>query len=201
MPSRAKPSTRARCASSTKPAEVMPETRRSRSSKLASARTTFVVLAAAAAAFGSKTQLIWGSALTALSCVLFALVNDDRWVASGAGAIFGLALGLVYSSMVNLIVQSVPAHQTGVASGMNTNIRTIGASIGTAVVSSIVTAHVQPSGYPAESGYTTSFVLLAIISLAATAAAFLVPAARREPAVRPSRRSGETLEELSPVEV
>jgi MFS family permease len=146
---------------------------------------------------GSKTQLIAGSALTALSCVLFALVNDNQWVVAGAGAIFGLALGLVYASMVNLIVQSVPAHQTGVASGMNANIRTIGASIGTAVVASIVTAHVQPSGYPAESGYTTSFVLLAIISLAATAVAFLVPAARRGPVVRPV----ETLEELSPVEV
>jgi EmrB/QacA subfamily drug resistance transporter len=140
---------------------------------------------------GSKTQLIAGSALTALSCALFALVNDNRWIVAGTGAIFGLALGLVYASMVNLIVQSVPAHQTGVASGMNANIRTIGASIGTAVVASIVTAHVQPSGYPAESGYTTSFVLLAVIGLAATAVAFLVPAARREPVIHPV----ETLEQ------
>jgi MFS family permease len=140
---------------------------------------------------GSKTQLITGSALTALSCALFALVNDNRWIVAGTGAIFGLALGLVYASMVNLIVQSVPAHQTGVASGMNANIRTIGASIGTAVVSSIVTANVQPSGYPAESGYTTSFVLLAVIGLAATAVAFLVPTVRREPVIHPA----ETLDQ------
>lgn len=98
--------------------------------------------------------------------------------------------------MVNLIVQSVPASQTGVASGMNTNIRTVGASIGTALFGAIVSAHGQPGGLPAESGYTIGFALLTVIAVAATAVAFLVPATRRTtvtpiPAV---------LEELSPVE-
>jgi MFS family permease len=146
---------------------------------------------------GSKTQLVWGSALSALACALFALRDDNTWYVAATGAIFGLALGLVYASMVNLIVQSVPAHQTGVASGMNANIRTIGASIGTAVVSSIVTAHVQPSGYPAESGYTTAFVLLAVVSLAATGVALLVPTARPAAPERPVTRETE----LTPVEV
>jgi hypothetical protein len=91
----------------------------------------------------------------------------------------------------------VPAAQTGVASGMNTNIRTIGASIGTALFSAIVTAHTQPSGLPAESGYTLGFALLAVIGVAATAVAFLVPSARR---VTPEPVLPATLEELSPVE-
>jgi MFS family permease len=102
-----------------------------------------------------------------------------------AAGVFGVGLGLVYSSMVNLIVQSVPRHQTGVASGMNTNIRTIGASIGTAVVSSIVTAHVAPGGLPAEAGFTESFLVLAVVAAAAFAVALLVPTARR-PAPAPA---------------
>jgi hypothetical protein len=77
---------------------------------------------------------------------------------------------------------------------MNANIRTIGASIGTAVVSSIVTAHIGPAGYPAESGYTTSFLLLAVVGLAATALAVLVPAAR-------AARRTMVAPELTPVEV
>ena len=34
--------------------------------------------------------------------------------------------------MANLIIEAVPAEQTGVATGMNTNIRNIGAALGAA---------------------------------------------------------------------
>jgi hypothetical protein len=82
---------------------------------------------------------------------------------------------------------------------MNTNIRTIGASIGTAVVSSIVTSHPGPHGLPAESGYTTSFTILAITGVAALAVALLVPATRR-PAPSLADEPVEAVPELTPVE-
>jgi predicted MFS family arabinose efflux permease len=153
-----------------------------------------------AARVPSKAQLILGSALSAIACALFALRHDEPWQVAAAGAIFGLGLGLVFASMINLIVQSVPPSQTGVASGMNANIRTIGASIGTAAVSSIITAHIQPTGFPAESGYTTSFLLLAVIGVAATALAVLVPATRRRHQAEPEL-SAETAPDVTPVEV
>jgi EmrB/QacA subfamily drug resistance transporter len=148
--------------------------------------------------FPAKTQLLGGAVLGALSCLALALAHHDKLAVAAAAGVFGIGLGLVYSAMVNLIVQSVPRHQTGAASGMNTNIRTIGASIGTAVVSSIVAAHPTAQGYPAESGFTESFLLLAAIAAAAVAVAFLVPAASRaeEPAPEPT-----VLPELAPVEV
>jgi EmrB/QacA subfamily drug resistance transporter len=148
----------------------------------------------------SKTQLIWGSVLSAAPCALFALWHDEPWQIAVAGAIFGLGLGLVFASLINLVVQSVPPSQTGVASGMNANIRTIGASIGTAVVGSIVTSHVQPGGLPAEAGYTMAFLLLAAVGVAAFAVALTVPAARRDPAPAPARTAEPALE-LTPVEV
>jgi EmrB/QacA subfamily drug resistance transporter len=123
----------------------------------------------------NKAQLLWGSAMGTLACLTLALAHDQKWTVSLAGAVFGIGLGLIYSSMVNLIVQSVPRHQTGTASGMNTNIRTIGASIGTALVSAIVTGHPGANGLPAEKGYTWSFLLLAGASAAAFAVALLVP--------------------------
>jgi len=43
------------------------------------------------------------------------------------------------------VVAAVPPGQTGVATGMNANIRTIGGSIGAAVMASIVTAKLEPS--------------------------------------------------------
>jgi sugar phosphate permease len=99
-----------------------------------------------------------------------------NWLAAALLSGWLVAL-LLLSKAINLIVQSVPRHQTGVASGMNTNVRTIGASIGTAAVSSIVTSHVTPGGLPAEAGFTESFLVLAAIAAAAFVVAMLVPAA------------------------
>jgi EmrB/QacA subfamily drug resistance transporter len=130
----------------------------------------------------AKAQLVWGSACSTLACAAFAAYHDQPWQLAVASGVFGLGLGLAYASMTSLIVQSVPASQTGAASGMNANIRTIGGSIGTAVVSSIVTGHVQPGGLPYESGFTHSFVVLALTSAAAVVLALLVPAARRSSA-------------------
>jgi EmrB/QacA subfamily drug resistance transporter len=149
---------------------------------------------------GSKAQLLAGAALSTLATVSFALQHGERWSVAAAGGVFGIGLGLVYSSMINLIVQSVPMHQTGTASGMNTNIRTIGASIGTAAVSSIVISHPGPRGLPAESGYTTSFLVLSVVGLAALAVGLLVPGTRRA-APSFADEPVEVIPELTPVEV
>ncbi|MFG1605341.1 MFS transporter [Actinoplanes sp. NPDC049265] len=146
---------------------------------------------------GSKAQLLWGAGLSALATLSLALRHGERWEVAVAGGLFGIGLGLVYSSLVNLIVLSVPRHQTGVASGMNTNIRTIGASLGTAIVSSIITSHPGAQGLPAESGYTTSFLVLSVVAAAAFLVALLVPVARRATEPQPERPA----EVLTPVEV
>jgi hypothetical protein len=62
---------------------------------------------------------------------------------------------------------------------MNANIRTIGGSIGAAVMASIVTAKLEPSGLPVESGYTTGFGIMAGVLVAAALAGLLIPSARR----------------------
>jgi hypothetical protein len=70
---------------------------------------------------------------------------------------------------------------------MNANIRTIGGSIGSAVMASIVTSQIQSSGLPAESGYTIGFAVMAGGLVLAAVAGLLIPTARRvgsTPAVR-----------------
>jgi EmrB/QacA subfamily drug resistance transporter len=146
--------------------------------------------------FDVKSQLVLGSAFSFISCAAFAAFHDQPWQVAAAGGVFGIGIGLAYASMTNLIVQNVPKHQTGAASGMNANIRTIGGSIGTAVVSSIITGHVQAGGLPYESGFTNAFIVLAAIAAAAVVLALLVPAARRRAAslepVVPTLQSAET---------
>jgi hypothetical protein len=62
---------------------------------------------------------------------------------------------------------------------MNANIRTIGGSIGAAVTSMVILAGTPSGGIPKESGYTHGFLLLLIASVLATAAAVIIPTARR----------------------
>jgi len=129
--------------------------------------------------FSVKAQVVWGSALSLVASVAFAEFHDRPWQVAISTAVFGLGLGLAYASMTSLIVQNVPREQTGAATGMNANIRTIGGSIGTALASSIITGHVQTNGLPAESGFTDTFLLLAAFSAAAVLLALAIPRARR----------------------
>ncbi|MFJ5259997.1 MFS transporter [Streptomyces sp. NPDC088387] len=127
---------------------------------------------------GAKALLITGASLGAVACGFLALWHNAQWQVAFVAGVFGLGIGLAFAAMANLIVGSVPPAQTGAATGMNANIRTIGGSIGAAVTSVLVTGHVQPSGLPYDSGYTHGFTLLAVLLLAAALAAFLVPATR-----------------------
>jgi hypothetical protein len=81
--------------------------------------------------------------------------------------------------MSALIVAGVSPQQTGIASGMNANIRTIGGSIGAAVMSSIVTATAHHGHLPTVAGYNHGFAFLAVGAVLAAGAGLLVPTARR----------------------
>ena len=50
--------------------------------------------------------------------------------------------------MSNLVIEAVPASQTGVATGMNTNIRNIGAALGSAVATSLIVCGVAGPRLP-----------------------------------------------------
>ncbi|MFD9123400.1 MFS transporter [Kitasatospora sp. NPDC059571] len=128
--------------------------------------------------FPAKAQLVTGAVLGAVACALLAARHDAPADVALAAGVFGLGIGLAFASMSNLIVHSVPAAQTGAATGMNANIRTIGGSMGAALMTGLVTGHLQSSGRPYESGYTHGFTLLAVFCLAAALAALLVPTRR-----------------------
>jgi hypothetical protein len=62
---------------------------------------------------------------------------------------------------------------------MNANIRTIGGSIGAAVMASVITAHVGANHLLAGTGYTDGFLFLLIGVVVATIASLAIPAAPR----------------------
>ncbi len=128
--------------------------------------------------YGSKAMLVLGAALTAGGTLALTLARSELWMVVAETTVLGFAFGLAFAAMSNLVVDAVPQSQTGVASGMNTNIRTVGGAIGSAVVASVVTAQLQPSGFPVEAGYTHGFLLLTLTGAAAALVAVLVPVVR-----------------------
>lgn len=128
-----------------------------------------------AARYGSKAVLVVGATLTALGTLGLAVAHDQVWLVLVETTVLGLAFGLAFAAMSNLIVDAVPQTQTGVASGMNANIRTVGGALGSAVLASVVTANARPDGLPVESGYTNGFLVLVVTSALAALVAVFVP--------------------------
>lgn len=58
---------------------------------------------------------------------------------------------------------------------MNTNIRNVGGAIGAALMTSVVTADLAPTGLPRESGYTHGFAMLGGAIVIALFAVLLMP--------------------------
>jgi EmrB/QacA subfamily drug resistance transporter len=127
---------------------------------------------------GGKVLVIAGCLGGAVAMAILAFAHSHEWQIYLSTALMGIGFGLAFSAMSALVVATVPATQTGVASGMNANIRTIGGSIGSAAMASIVTSHLAASGLPKEVGYTTGFAALAGCLVLAALAGLLIPALR-----------------------
>jgi EmrB/QacA subfamily drug resistance transporter len=133
---------------------------------------------------GGKTLVVAGCLIGCVAMAILAFAHEHPWEIYVSNAIMGVGFGLAFSAMSALVVAAVPVEQTGVASGMNANIRTIGGSVGAAVMASIVTSRLLPSGLPEEAGYTIGFAVMAGALVLATLAGLLIPSERLRPAER-----------------
>jgi EmrB/QacA subfamily drug resistance transporter len=126
--------------------------------------------------FGSKFALISGSGVTATSFLFFAALHAHPFEMLISALLLGVGIGLAFSALGNLVVQAVPATQTGAASGMNTVMRTLGGALGGQIAATFIvnnTVH----GVPRLAGFTDSFLLAGGFLVVCTLAALLVPGA------------------------
>ena len=86
-----------------------------------------------------------GTLASAAAFASIAVWHDATWQLFAATTFQGIGTGLVFSSLAGAVIAAVPPDQTGVASGMNANIRTIGGSVGSAVMAGVVTARLGPT--------------------------------------------------------
>ncbi len=128
--------------------------------------------------FGPKVPLFLGTLLVVGAFALPAIGHGSLWQLLGSGILTGAGIGLAFAAMSNAIIESVPAAQTGEATGVNAIARTIGSSIGTAVVAAVITSHSTPTGLPTDEAFTAGFWVCAGVAVLAVLASLALPSAR-----------------------
>ena len=140
--------------------------------------------------YGSRTPLVIGTAIGAVAFFFYAVAHETEWEIAVGGALLGIGIGFSFASMANLVVESVPSDEVGVATGINTIMRTLGGALGAQLVASLLTGKtIGDTGIPAESAYTDAFIVAAVAAGLAMLAALSIPHTRRpdpQPAAVPS---------------
>jgi hypothetical protein len=88
-----------------------------------------------------KKKIEWGFLVAILGLVIMGtyMVVGDAPVGLVPGLfVYGLGLGLIASQIVNLVMSSISPKQTAEASGITSTLETLGSSIGTAIVGTIL---------------------------------------------------------------
>ena len=133
------------------------------------------------ARFGSRSALLAGAAFSTASFALLAFAHSHPYDLLIAAGLLGIGVGLAFAALGNLIVQAVSPHQTGVASGMNTVMRTLGGALGGQLSATFIAAHMI-RGQPAVTGFTETFWMATGFLLVCLLAGVLVPKAGTGPA-------------------
>ena len=61
------------------------------------------------------------------------------WEICVGGVLLGIGIGFSFSAMANLVVESVPRDEVGVATGINTIMRSLGGALGAQLVATLLT--------------------------------------------------------------
>jgi EmrB/QacA subfamily drug resistance transporter len=134
---------------------------------------------------GPKIPMVIGGISVTVAFLIPALGHAEEWQILVSGVLTGLGIGMALAATSNAIVESVPAAQTGEAISANTVIRTIGSSIGTAVIAALISSNVTEQGAPTDAAFTIGFWASAGVGVLAIIAALIAPslkARRREAA-------------------
>lgn len=133
-----------------------------------------------AARIGTAYTLAVGSAFAGLCYAWLAVSNSHVYDMLAFSAIQGIGFGIAYAALGTLAVQHVPMDQSGIASGINSLVRTTGGGVAGAVTASVLAGQViAGTEVPTLGAYELCFWIVA--AGAAVAAAVAVVHARRHP--------------------
>ncbi|WP_051901353.1 MFS transporter [Streptomyces aureus] len=113
---------------------------------------------------GTRTLAVGGLALMTTGLLLLALLptSAPAWAIAALMVLVGLAGPLVMPPVTAVLLNAVPAHRAGVASGLFNTSRQVGGALAVAVFGALLT---QPAGF--LTGMRESLIIAAAVALAA----------------------------------
>ncbi len=129
---------------------------------------------------GNKVPLALGGALTAVGLTLLALAHGSQGEVIAFAVVMSGGIGLAFAAMPNLIIEAVPPHQTGEATGFNALVRSVGSSLGSQVSATIL-AGSAVAGVATDAGFTHAFAVSAGVAACAGIVALAIPRTREHP--------------------
>ncbi|PSM44910.1 MFS transporter [Streptomyces dioscori] len=130
---------------------------------------------------GPKFTLICGILVIAAGYGVSLALLGSAWGLMLVLMITSSGVGLAYGAMPALIMSSVPLSETAAANGFNTLMRSLGTSVGAAVVGVVLSQlTVDMGGFTitSEDGFRTALIIGGAVALVAAVIAALIPAAR-----------------------
>ncbi|MFF3817476.1 MFS transporter [Streptomyces bluensis] len=161
---------------------------------------TTPVYAWLSAKYGPKVTLILGMLIIAIGYGAGLGLMSAPWHSLVITVILGPGIGLAYSSLPALIVGAVPASETGAAGGLNTLMRSIGASVSSAVIGMVLanTANaVDGVAVPTLHGFHVSFLIATGAMVIGLLMALFLPRARPPHHVRRAVRARRAVQTQS----
>ncbi|MET7439991.1 MFS transporter, partial [Streptomyces sp. NPDC005568] len=130
---------------------------------------------------GPKFTLICGVLVIAAGYGLSLALMGSAWGLMVVCMVINSGVGLAYGSMPALIMSSVPLSETAAANGFNTLMRSLGTSIGAAVIGVVLAQSTTTMGgysFTSENGFRTGLLIGGGVALVAAVIAALIPAVR-----------------------
>ncbi|WP_217924010.1 MFS transporter [Miltoncostaea oceani] len=131
---------------------------------------------------GFKYALAIGLLVTAIGSAMLAAIHAEPWQLMLGYAVGAAGVAVAFGAMPKLIADAVSPTETGIATGMNTVVRTVGSAIGAqAAITLLASDTIAGTDIPAEGGFSTSLWLGAAAALVAALLALGISPRRRVP--------------------
>lgn len=124
---------------------------------------------------GAQTTLLVGAAVMAIGFWTRALTGQELWQVILCSTVIGVGTSLTYAAMPALVMASVPLSETASANGLNTLLRSVGTSCGSALLAAVTSATaLAGAAVPSRAGAEAVLVLAGVAAALAAVLAFFM---------------------------
>ncbi|MGX8904640.1 MFS transporter [Streptomyces sp. QH1-20] len=137
---------------------------------------------------GPKFALICGALVVSVGYGLALLLMGSAWGLMVVGIVINSGVALAYGAMPALVMSTVPLSETAAANGFNSLMRSLGTTIGSAVVGVVLaqmTISLNGATLTSEGGFRTGLLIGCGVSLVSAAVAAAIPGLRTAGTGRP----------------